>query len=78
MIRIKAVKLPTQNIEITTEYIKLDQFLKFCGLAESGSFAKELIQNGEVKVNNEICTMRGKKLRKGDKIAAGKNIYYVC
>ena len=78
MIRVKAVKKPSQNIEITTEYIKLDQFLKFCGFAESGSFAKELILNGEVKVNNEVCNMRGKKLRTGDKISVGNQIYYVC
>jgi len=58
----------TIEIEITTEYIKLDQLLKFVGIAETGGFAKEVIQNGEVSVNGEVCTQRGKKIRKGDTI----------
>ena len=55
-----------ETIEITTEYIKLDQLLKFSGIAESGSMAKEMIADGIVSVNNEVCTMRGKKIRNGD------------
>ncbi|MBR4720157.1 MAG: RNA-binding S4 domain-containing protein [Clostridia bacterium] len=58
-----------ENIEISTEYIKLDQLLKFSGIAESGSFAKEMILDGTVLVNGEVCTVRGKKIRKGDKVA---------
>lgn len=57
------------NINITTEFIKLDALLKFSGLADTGGEAKLLIQNGEVSVNGEICTMRGKKIRSGDKVA---------
>ena len=57
-----------QKIKITTEYITLAALLKFCGAAESGGEAKELIQAGAVKVNGEICTMRGKKLRGGDRV----------
>ena len=57
-----------EYIEISTEYIKLDQLLKFSGIAESGSFAKEMILSGNVFVNGEVCTMRGKKIRKGDKV----------
>ena len=56
---------------IKTEYIKLDQLMKFSGLCDTGGFAKELIQQGEVKVNGEVCTMRGKKIRSGDEITAG-------
>lgn len=59
----------TSEISITTEYIKLDALLKFSGMAETGGFAKEVIQNGEVKVNGEVCTMRGKKIRSGDKVS---------
>ena len=51
---------------IKTEFIKLDQLLKFSGIAESGSMAKEMIADGIVSVNDEICTMRGKKIRNGD------------
>lgn len=56
------------SVTINTEYIKLDQLLKFAGIVETGGIAKEVIQAGEVKVNGEICTMRGKKIRSGDKI----------
>lgn len=55
-----------QEIAIHTEYIKLDQLLKFAGLAETGGQGKELVQDGEVKVNGEVCLMRGKKIRAGD------------
>ena len=54
------------EIEITTEFIKLDSFLKFSGAASLGSEAKMYILDELVKVNGEICTQRGKKLYKGD------------
>ena len=53
-------------IRIKEEYIRLDNLMKFAGMCDTGGRAKYLIQNGEVKVNGEICTMRGKKLRDGD------------
>ena len=56
------------EIKITTEFIKLDSLLKFAGLTETGGEAKEIIQEGYVSVNGEICTMRGKKIRPGDVI----------
>lgn len=56
------------DINITTEFIKLDQLLKFSGLAESGVDAKDMILEEIVEVNGEICTMRGKKIRPGDKV----------
>ena len=56
------------KIKITTEFIKLDALLKFASLVGSGGEAKQLIQNGEVLVNGEVCTMRGKKIRSGDKV----------
>ena len=54
------------TVNITTEYIKLDQLLKFAGAVAIGSEAKELISAGKVSVNGEVCTMRGKKIRPGD------------
>ncbi len=54
------------DIKITTEYIKLDQLLKFSGLADTGADAKDMILDEIVSVNGEICTMRGKKIREGD------------
>ncbi|MBQ3284733.1 MAG: RNA-binding S4 domain-containing protein [Ruminococcus sp.] len=55
-------------IKINEEYIRLDNLMKFSGLCDTGGRAKYLIQNGEVKLNGEICTMRGKKIRPGDKV----------
>ncbi len=55
-----------ETVHITTEYIKLQDLLKFSGAVDTGGEAKELIQSGQVKVNGEVCTMRGKKLRPGD------------
>ncbi len=57
------------EIKITTEYIKLDALLKFAGLCDTGGEAKERIQAGEVTVNGEVCTMRGKKCRGGDTVS---------
>lgn len=57
-----------EKIKIQTEFIKLEQSLKFANVVSSGGLAKELIQNGEVRVNGEIETRRGKKLRHGDTV----------
>lgn len=56
----------TEKIAIKTEFIKLDQLLKFSGVADIGSEAKQMVLDGIVKVNGEVCTMRGKKIRPGD------------
>ena len=57
------------EVKITTEFIKLEALLKFAGVTETGGEAKGAIQAGEVKVNGEVCTMRGNKLRPGDQVA---------
>ena len=64
--------MQNQRVSIRTEFIKLDSLLKYAGLTDTGGFAKELIQGGQVKVNGEICTMRGKKIRSGDVVEAGE------
>lgn len=56
------------NIDIKTEFIKLDQLLKFSALAESGADAKDMILSEMVSVNGSLCTMRGKKIRPGDTV----------
>ncbi len=63
------MQIEKSEINITTEFIKLDQLLKFSGLAEHGAMAKEMILDEIVLVNGEICTMRGKKIRKGDVVS---------
>ena len=65
------------SIPITTEYIKLESFLKLSGVAETGGMAKGMIQDGEVKVNEEECTQRGRKLRPGDRVTVLGQSYYV-
>lgn len=54
------------EVKINTEFIKLDSFLKWCGAASLGSEAKMYILDEMVKVNGEVCTQRGKKIRSGD------------
>ena len=56
----------TTNLSISTEYIKLQDAMKFANVVYSGGEAKVLIQEGQVRVNGEVCTMRGKKLYNGD------------
>lgn len=55
------------EIKIYTEFIKLQDLLKFAGAVETGGDAKLIIQEGRVDVNGEPCSMRGKKLRPGDR-----------
>ncbi len=54
------------EVTINTDFIKLDSFLKWCGAVSSGSEAKIFINDSMVKVNNDICNQRGKKLKSGD------------
>lgn len=61
-----------ETVTISTEFIKLDALLKYAGLVNSGGEAKSLIQEGDVLVNGEVCTMRGKKLRPGDTVTLGE------
>ncbi len=57
-----------KEIKIKEDFIRLDSAMKLGDMVVTGGHAKIVIQNGEVKVNGEICTMRGKKLRIGDKV----------
>jgi len=56
------------KIKIKEDFIRLDSAMKLGDMVVTGGHAKIVIQDGEVKVNGEVCTMRGKKLRKGDKV----------
>ncbi len=59
--------MESHDIKIKTEFIKLQDLLKFAGAVETGGDAKLIIQEGRVAVNGEICTMRGRKLCPGDR-----------
>ncbi len=76
-IKVKIKEKPQRKVKIETEFIRLDSFLKMCDAVQSGGHAKMVIQNGEVKVNGEVCTMRGKKLRKDDNVEFERKIFIV-
>jgi len=66
------------EITIRTDYIRLDQLLKFAGVAGTGGESKFLIKDGQVKVNDEVVYERGKKIRKGDKVeVSGQETFIV-
>ena len=67
-----------EKVMIQTEFIKLDAMLKYANAVESGGMAKAVIQEGEVQVNGEVCTMRGKKLYPGDKVTFMGVTYLIC
>ena len=64
-------------VVIGTEFIKLQDAMKFSNAAESGGMAKGAIQEGDVLVNGEVCTMRGKKLYPGDKFSFNGDTYLI-
>ena len=66
-----------ETISITTEYIKLQDLLKLAAAVQTGGEAKLVIQEGDVTVNGEVCTMRGKKLRPGDDVCCNGQHYAV-
>ncbi|MBO5317120.1 MAG: RNA-binding S4 domain-containing protein [Oscillospiraceae bacterium] len=68
----------TVPVVIGTEFIKLEAAMKFANATESGGMAKAAIQEGEVTVNGEVCTMRGKKLYPGDRFTYENITYLVC
>ncbi len=82
MVDKRKIKLKIKEKEIikkhiTTDFIRLDAFLKLCDAVQSGGHAKIVIQDGEIKVNGEVCEQRGKKLRIGDKVEFERKIYEI-
>ena len=65
------------NISINSEFIKLDQFLKWAGIVPTGAEAKMLIFDGQVRVNGEVEIRRGKKLRIGDIIEVDEKEFII-
>ena len=72
------IKGEKMDISISTEYIKLDQLLKFAGIAENGADAKFIIMEENVSVNGEVEIRRGRKIVKGDIVQVGEEIINVC
>lgn len=76
-IKVRVAEKKKVDCSINTEFIRLDAFLKMNDAVQSGGHAKIVIQDGEVKVNGEVCTQRGKKLRPGDSVEYKYVIYNV-
>lgn len=69
--KVRVTKVSSEKpipVPIETEFIKLQDFLKFCDAVPSGGMAKNMVQNGQVQVNGEVELRRGKKLRPGDEV----------
>ena len=66
-----------KKLSVKEDFIRLDSAMKLANVVSTGGHAKLVIQNGEVKVNGEVCTMRGKKMRPGDEAQLGGRIYRV-
>jgi len=75
VVKKKNVPIP---VVIHTEFIKLQDAMKYANAAESGGMAKSAIQDGDVLVNGEVCTMRGKKLYPGDTFGFLGAEYLIC
>ena len=69
-IKVSVAPHKQEEIKINTDFIQLQSLLKFKGISETGGQAKEFIQDGIIRVNGEICTARGKKIRHGDVVTA--------
>ncbi len=67
-----------KKVPFKSDFIKLDSFLKLANACSTGGEAKMLVQNGEVQVNGETCTQRGKKLREGDRVLLEGKEYLAC
>ncbi|MCM1114844.1 MAG: RNA-binding S4 domain-containing protein [Clostridium sp.] len=76
-VKVKAAERKNETVKISTDFIRLDSFLKFKGIAETGGQAKQFINDGIVKVNNEICTARGKKIRDNDTVSIFSTDYHI-
>lgn len=74
LVRCKKEEIP---VLISTEFIKLEAAMKYAAITGTGGEAKELIQSGAVAVNGQVCTMRGKKLRSGDRFEFDGHDYVI-
>lgn len=66
-----------KKISVREDFIRLDSAMKLAGIVSTGGHAKMVIQNGEVKVNGEVCLLRGKKLKSGDKAEFNGNGFII-
>lgn len=77
-LKVKLIPPEEKKVYITTPFIKLDSAMKLSDIVGSGGTAKMLIENEEIRVNGEICTVRGKKLYPGDKFSYENTVYEIA
>ena len=77
-IKVRAKVNTEEKLYIRTDFIKLDSAMKLSGLAETGGTAKMFIEDGMVKVNDEVCLQRGKKLFPGDKLFFRNSLFVIA
>lgn len=76
-VKVKLAKTEAISVKITTNDIRLDAALKLSSAVGTGGQAKMVIQDNMVKVNGEVCTMRGKKLSEGDEFTFDRKTYKI-
>ena len=76
-LKVRAAKTELRAIKIDTDFIRLDSALKLADMSSTGGHAKIIIQDGGIRVNGDICTQRGKKLRPGDEFQYGKTVFRI-
>lgn len=76
-IKVKKAERKSEDVAISTDFIRLDSFLKFKGIAMTGGEAKSFVKDGIVKVDGEVCTARGKKLRQGNTVSIFSVDYHI-
>lgn len=76
-IKVKKAERKSEDVAISTDFIRLDSFLKFKGIAMTGGEAKSFVQDGIVKVDGEVCTARGKKLRQDNTVSIFSVDYHI-
>ena len=76
-IKVRIAEEKSEEIRIYTDFIRLDALLKFASIATTGGEAKIYISDGMVRVNGEVCTMRGKKIYPGDTVSFGGTKYKI-
>lgn len=75
---VKIAKKEERRVVITTDFIRLDAAMKLANMTTTGGIAKMLIQDGLVKVNGEVCLLRGKKLHDKDTVEYERVVYTIC
>ena len=76
-VSVRVAEKKRKQLKIDTDFIRLDSALKYADIAATGGHAKIIIGDGEIKIDGEPCTMRGKKLRQGDSFEYNKTIYEI-